>query len=81
SSIFAADYLFCFAERRYTKRSFLLVSRVLGRDIPARPGVMLISFQDLAHKIPPDLPGPVLVIGMAETAFGLAAGVHRAYSE
>ncbi|RMN27346.1 hypothetical protein ALQ62_02814 [Pseudomonas coronafaciens pv. zizaniae] len=81
ASSIAPDSLFGFAERRNPKRAFLFVSRVLGRHIPARPSVMLKSFQDLAHKIPADLPGPVLVIGMAETAVGLGAGVHRAYSE
>lgn len=32
---------------------------------------MAASFNALAAKIPADLPGPVLVIGMAETAVGL----------
>lgn len=73
--------LFGFAERRNPKRAFLFVSRVLGRHIPVRPAVMQQSFQDLAQRIPADLPGPVLVIGMAETAVGLGAGVHRAYSQ
>ena len=81
SSTIAPDSLFGFAERRNPKRAFLFVSRVLGRHIPVRPSVMLKSFADLAHKIPADLPGPVLVIGMAETAVGLGAGVHRAYSQ
>jgi hypothetical protein len=80
SSTIAPDALFGFAERRNPKRAFLFVSRVLGRHIPVRPGVMCKSFQDLADKIPADLPGPVLIIGMAETAVGLGAGVHRAYS-
>lgn len=81
TSTIAPDALFGFAERRNPKRAFLFVSRVLGRHIPVRPGVMRQSFQDLADKIPADLPGPVLVIGMAETAVGLGAGVHRAYSQ
>ncbi|WP_455233633.1 phosphoribosyltransferase domain-containing protein [Geopseudomonas aromaticivorans] len=72
--------LFGFAERRNPKRAFLFVSRVLGRHIPARPSLMRASFDELAAKIPDDLPGPVLVIGMAETAVGLGAGVHRALS-
>lgn len=72
--------LFGFAERRNPKRAFLFVSKVLGRHIPVRPSVMAASFESLAAKIPPDLPGPVLVIGMAETAVGLGAGVHRAFS-
>jgi hypothetical protein len=81
SSSIAPDSLFGFAERRNPKRAFLFVSRVLGRHIPVRPSVMLDSFQHLARKIPANLPGPVLVIGMAETAVGLGAGVHRAYSQ
>lgn len=73
--------LFGFAERRNPKRAFLFVSRVLGRHIPVRPSIMQASYETLAAKIPADLPGPVLVIGMAETAVGLGAGVHRAYSK
>ena len=38
------------------------------------------SFEKLASLIPEDLPGPILVMGMAETAVGLGAGVHRALS-
>ncbi|MDF2642732.1 MAG: hypothetical protein K0R45_2005 [Pseudomonas sp.] len=81
ASSIAPDSLFGFAERRNPKRAFLFVSRVLGRHIPVRPSVMLKSFEDLARKIPADLPGPVLIIGMAETAVGLGAGVHRAYNQ
>ena len=81
SSTFDPQALFSFAERRNPKRAFLFVSRVLGRHIPARPSLMADSFNALAAKIPADLPGPVLVIGMAETAVGLGAGVHRALSQ
>ena len=35
------------------------------------------AFTDLAELVPDDLPEPVLVIGMAETAVGLGAGVHQ----
>ena len=72
--------LFGFAERRNPKRAFLFVSKVLGRHIPVRPSIMNASFHSLAAQIPEDLPGPVLVIGMVETAVGLGAGVHRAFS-
>lgn len=81
ASTFDPQALFSFAERRNPKRAFLFVSRVLGRHIPARPSLMAESFTALAAKIPADLPGPVLVIGMAETAVGLGAGVHRALSQ
>ncbi|VVP47380.1 hypothetical protein PS850_05223 [Pseudomonas fluorescens] len=79
-SLIAPDSLFGFAERHNPKRAFLFVSKVLGRHIPVRPSVMDASFERLAAEIPADLPGPVLVIGMAETAVGLGAGVHRAFS-
>ncbi len=80
SSLLPPHDLFDFAERRNPKRAFLFVSKVLGRHIPVAPHVMRETYQRLAAQIPPDLPGPVLVIGMAETAVGLGAGVHRAYA-
>ena len=81
ASTFDPQALFSFAERRNPKRAFLFVSRVLGRHIPACPSLMADSFNALAAHIPSDLPGPVLVIGMAETAVGLGGGVHRALSQ
>jgi hypothetical protein len=78
---FPAESLFGFAERRNPKRAFLFVSKVLGKHIPGKPSRMQKSYEMLAAKIPKDLPGPVLVMGMAETAVGLGAGVHRSFSE
>jgi hypothetical protein len=75
----APDEMFGFAERINPKRSFLFVSKVLGRHIPVRPSIAQASLDRLAAGVDPKLPGPVLVIGMAETAIGLAAGVHEAY--
>ena len=66
-----------FAERINPKRAFLFVSKVLGRHIPVSPSIMRHAFTDLAKLVPGDLPEPVLVIGMAETAVGLGAGVHQ----
>lgn len=77
-SLLDAKQLFDFAERRNPKRAFLFVSKVLGRHIPVKPSVMAQSFSQLAAQIPDNLPEPILVIGMAETAVGLGAGVHRA---
>jgi len=71
------DELFGFAERHNPKRSFLFVSKVLGRHVPATPAAMNAGYRALASALPPDLPGPVLVTGMAETAIGIGAGVHR----
>lgn len=69
--------LLTFAERMNPKRAFLFVSKVLGRHIPATPALMRAAFTELGEKIPENLPQPVLVIGMAETAVGLASGVHQ----
>ena len=77
----APEALFGFAERRNPRRAFLFVSRVLGRHIPVRPSLMAATCERLAAGIPADLPGPVLIVGLAETAVGLGAGVHRAYSK
>lgn len=66
-----------FAERINPKRAFLFVSKVLGRHIPASPQTIRHAFTHLAELVPDNLPEPILVIGMAETAVGLGAGVHH----
>ncbi|MEL6236017.1 MAG: phosphoribosyltransferase domain-containing protein, partial [Pseudomonadota bacterium] len=71
--------LFGFGERINPRRAFLFVSHVLGRHVPVAPGRMRQAFTALADQIAADLPGPVLITGMAETAVGLGAGVHDAY--
>lgn len=71
------DGLLDFAERINPKRAFLFVSKVLGKHIPVAPSVMQRSYVDLVSLIPKDLQGPICVIGMAETAVGLGAGVYR----
>lgn len=73
--------MFGFGQRINPKRSFLFVSKVLGRHIPVRPSVMRKTFDLLARQIPADIPGPILFIGMAETAVGLGAGVHQQFRE
>ncbi|MFN3074894.1 phosphoribosyltransferase domain-containing protein [Acinetobacter sp. TY2] len=71
------DRLLDFAERINPKRAFLFVSKVLGKHIPVPPSLMKHSYEDLADLIPKDLQGPICVVGMAETAVGLGAGVYR----
>lgn len=71
------DRLCGFAARNNPRRGFLVVSRVLGRHWPARPSEMRASARALAARIPADLPGPVLVVGLAETAICLAQTVHE----
>lgn len=73
------DTLCAFAARDNPRRAFLVVSKVLGRHIGVAPTVMRATFRDLAARIPADLPGPVVVIGMAETAICLGQGVHEEY--
>jgi hypothetical protein len=70
------DRLCGFAARRNPRRGFLIVSTVLGRHVPARPSEMRASLRDLAAKMP-DLPAPVLVVGLAETAVGLGHGLFE----
>ena len=78
NSLLPPEDLFGFAERRNPKRAFIFVSKVLGRYVPVCPLVMRQTYQALATQLPADLPGPVLVVGMAETAIGMGAGVHDA---
>ena len=66
-----------FAARRNPRRGFLVVSRVLGRHLPARPSEMRASARDLAALIPADLAGPVMFLGFAETAVCLGQTVCR----
>ncbi|WP_312462502.1 phosphoribosyltransferase domain-containing protein [Pantoea endophytica] len=73
--ISAIDDLFEIAERRNPKRAFLFVSKVLGRHIPVAPEKMRAVYRQLAEQFPQLSDGPVLFIGMAETAVGLGAGV------
>ncbi|MDN5892297.1 MAG: phosphoribosyltransferase domain-containing protein, partial [Psychrobacter sp.] len=78
SNSYELEDLLDFAQRINPKRAFLFVSKVLGRHIPVAPKTMRSAFTDLANLVPNHLPEPILVIGMAETAVGLSAGVHQA---
>lgn len=70
--------LFRVAERINPKRSFLFVSTVLGRHIPVRPRDHFAAVTELVRRCERvRIPGPVLVIGYAETAVGLGAAVAR----
>ena len=73
------DALCGFAARDNPRRAFLVVSKVLGRHIGTAPATMRATFRDLAARIPADLPGPVLIVGLAETAICLGQGVHEEY--
>lgn len=70
--------LFRIAERINPKRAFLFVSAVLGRHIPVDPKVHRAALRALAAKASDHvLHGTIFVMGYAETAVGLGAGVFQ----
>ncbi len=76
-AIIVQDYL-GFGARANPKRSFLFVSKVLGKHWPASPSKMYATHQLLAQKIQ-HIETPALFIGMAETAVGLGQGVFESW--
>ncbi|MBX9952809.1 MAG: phosphoribosyltransferase family protein [Candidatus Obscuribacterales bacterium] len=68
------DYLLGVASRQNRKRGFLFRSNVLGKHLAARP-VTIRDIHARLAKLMPDMEGPVLFIGMAETAILLGHGV------
>lgn len=78
-ALWPLEDLCAFAARNNSKRGFLIVSKVLGRHMPARPSVMEAAAETLAAQMiarAGDLPGPVLFVGLAETAVCLGHSVH-----
>lgn len=74
------EALLDFATRRNPRRGFLFVSKVLGKHLPCSPQRIRASYAALAAQLPP-LPEPVWVIGLAETATALGAGVAEALAQ
>lgn len=64
--------------RQNPKRGFLFVSKVLGRHIPVEPHKVQANHEQIAKKLG-DLEGPVIFVGLAETAVGLGQGVFEAW--
>lgn len=67
-----------FALRNNPNRALLVVSKKTGRHLPVRPQSAVSTFDVLAAKIP-DLPGPIVFIGLAESAIGLGHAVFEAF--
>lgn len=65
-----------FASRENARRTFLFVSKILGKHVPCRPRAMRESYRRLATKLT-GLESPVMTVGMAETAVGLGHGIHH----
>lgn len=74
----AAERLFSLATRNNPKRAFLFLSHVLGKHLPVAPALMAEVHHRIAAHIP-DLPEPILFVGMAETATCLGQGVFEAW--
>lgn len=72
-----SDETFDIAERINPKRAFLFISKVLGHHIPVSPRKTREACRYLASKIPDDIKGPVLFIGMAETAVALGCAIYQ----
>ena len=69
-----------FATRQNPRRLYLFVSKLLGKHWPVRPSLMQAAQQKLAEKIA-HLPGPLVLIGLAETATALGRGVAEEAAE
>ena len=70
-----------FGVRRNPRRGYLLVSKVLGKHVPVSPRTVQTAHRALAVQIPAGLTGPLLFIGLAETATALGEGVAREWAE
>lgn len=67
------------ALRRNPRRAHLLVSSVLGKHVPADPHRVIVAGHTLGERVRAVLgPGPVTVLGYAETATGLGHLVAEA---
>ncbi len=69
-----------FASRQNPNRSFLFVSKVLGKYIPVRPAIFRKQCARLAATAGA-VEGPLCVMGLAETATGLGHGIFAALKE
>jgi hypothetical protein len=78
-SSYSISGLLEFASRENPNRSFLFLSKVLGKYIPCLPSKMRKTYLDLNEKI--TVKGNCLVLGVAETATGLGAGVADVLSD
>lgn len=69
------EELLAFASRENPRRSFYFISRVMGKHLAVRPRTMRETYRLLADKLQSHRSEPTLVVGMAEAATGLGAGV------
>lgn len=77
---YTLDGLTSFATRKNPKRAFLFTSKLTGKHIPSKPSTLLKAYSDLAAAAALRNT-EMYVIGMAETAIGMAHGVFEALLE
>lgn len=76
NAILSFDTLLTCGARQNPKRRYLFISKVLGKYVPCRPQTMRDAYRRLAAEVlGQGLPGGVRVMGVAETATALGAGV------
>ena len=75
------DSLCGFAARENPRRPFLFVSKFNGRYSAIRPSAMDAASTVLANRIPSDVDGPVLFVGIAEAGIAIASSVHSIWSK
>lgn len=74
---FKLEDLCGFAVRQNPKRSFLFVSKVLGKHYPVRPSKAMLVNSLLARKVfEKGVSDNALFVGFAETATGLGNGIY-----
>jgi len=72
------DHVIGYGSRINNKRSYLFISKVLGKHIPVTPKKLISSHKKLSKLINPVIYNDtILVIGLAETATGLGWGVFN----
>jgi adenine/guanine phosphoribosyltransferase-like PRPP-binding protein len=73
------EKLLTFGARQNPKRRYLFISKVLGKYVPCLPSDMRETYQTLAKVVEQAVSFPHLtwVLGVAETATGLGAGVAQ----
>lgn len=79
SARYSLDSLLTFGSRQNPKRRYLFISKVLGKYVPCKPSEMRQTYRVLAEgiqkKCAPE--ASTWVLGVAETATGLGAGVAQ----
>jgi adenine/guanine phosphoribosyltransferase-like PRPP-binding protein len=79
NALYPLEKLLTFGARQNPKRRYLFISKVLGKYVPCLPSDMRETYQTLASVVEKTLKSQSItwVLGVAETATGLGAGVAQ----